>query len=112
MFTGRRLTVFHSSREERLPHRLFFLGAERRRSTATASSKDGELKILYLVAQRLLKSHGVPGSFVQTDPAAIVSAIPFDQAWELVSNPNEKEYGGLFQLQASRRQVCPPSRRY
>lgn len=41
----------------------------------------------------------------QGDPDAVVSAIHLDRAWALVSEPNETEYGGVFEFKASRRQV-------
>mmetsp|Transcript_44981 Transcript_44981/g.101542 ORF Transcript_44981/g.101542 Transcript_44981/m.101542 type:complete len:263 (-) Transcript_44981:221-1009(-) len=70
----------------------------------TAIAKN-DSPIAYFFSERSDAEALLPQVRKTTDPAAIVSAIPFDQAWELVSNPNEKEYGGLFQLQASRRQV-------
>jgi len=39
------------------------------------------------------------------DPAAIVTSVSLEQAWSLVNDPNEKDNGGLFQLQSSRRQI-------
>jgi hypothetical protein len=39
------------------------------------------------------------------DPNAVISAVPLDQAWSLVTAPNEAEWGGVFILQASRRQI-------
>jgi hypothetical protein len=39
-----------------------------------------------------------------TDPDAVVTPVSLDTCWELVSNPDEKSNGGLFVLQANKRQ--------
>mmetsp|Transcript_35077 Transcript_35077/g.69713 ORF Transcript_35077/g.69713 Transcript_35077/m.69713 type:complete len:285 (+) Transcript_35077:2461-3315(+) len=70
----------------------------------TKQAKNGA-SVSVFFSQRSDAEALLPQVLKSTDPEAVVSSVSLDTCWALVSNPDEKLNGGLFAMQANRRQI-------